>query len=43
MSVHHFEWLSQLRFSREHDDGQSDMMFIKCEQLNATFDYGYEY
>jgi dynein heavy chain len=40
----HFEWQSQLRFERhEAIDQQSDAMFIKIRQLNAEFDYGYEY
>lgn len=41
-SENHFEWQSQLRFFKDLTDG-SDKMFIKIEQLNARFDYGYEY
>jgi len=38
----HFEWISQLRFFKDLTDG-SEQMYIKIEQLNARFDYGYEY
>ena len=38
----HFEWQSQLRFFKDMTDG-SDKMYIKIEQLNARFDYGYQY
>lgn len=41
-SENHFEWQSQLRFFKDLTDG-SDKMYIKIEQLNARFDYGYEY
>lgn len=43
----HFEWQSQLRFYRVENDAQaesqSNVMSIKINQLNATFDYGCEY
>ena len=38
----HFEWLSQLRYSREADGG-AEQMVITCEQLNFSREYGYEY
>ena len=38
---HHFNWVSQLRYFKEEDG--SDKMYIKINQLNATFKYGYEY
>ena len=42
INPNHFEWLSQLRFDREPDQG-SEHMSITCEQLSARFPYGYEY
>ena len=41
-NVNHFEWQSQLKFEREDTEGQ-DQMYIIVRQLNANFQYGYEY
>ena len=44
-SIHpeHFEWKSQLRYEKEAETGNENMMRIICSQLNFERDYGYEY
>lgn len=39
----HFDWLSQLRFTLNEPDAQENLFMVSVEQMNATFDYGYEY
>ena len=41
--VDHFEWKSQLRYEKEAENGNENMMRIICSQLNFETDYGYEY
>ena len=38
----HFDWLSQLRFERDADQG-NEAMLITIQQLNYGFNYMYEY
>ena len=44
-SIHseHFEWKSQLRYEKEAETGNENMMRIICSQLNFERNYGYEY
>lgn len=42
ISSTHFDWLSQLRFERDADQA-TEGMIINIEQLNAKFEYQYEY
>ena len=42
INIDHFEWRSQLRYEREGDTG-NEQMLISCWQLDFTRDYGYEY
>ena len=40
--ANHFDWLSQLRYEREPEGG-NEQMVITCEQLDFSREYGYEY
>lgn len=42
-NVNHFEWQSQLKFEKEESQDGADQMYIIVKQLNANFQYGYEY
>ena len=42
INIDHFEWRSQLRYEREGDTG-NEQMLISCWQLDFNRDYGYEY
>jgi len=41
-SANSFEWLQQLRFIPKNEE-EGEQLFIQIQQLNANFDYGYEY
>lgn len=41
---HNFNWVSQLRYFKGEDtEGAGDKIKIEIRQLNAKFEYGYEY
>jgi dynein heavy chain len=43
ITKHHYSWLQQLRFTLKEPETDMNLFNVELEQMNATFDYGYEY
>jgi hypothetical protein len=39
----HFMWQSQLRFTLSEPEATENLFVVSIEQMNASFEYGYEY